>query len=114
MSAESDARKLRLGLHELGDRTLERLAKPTRDMVQPLIRRIEEAGQTGNDRADLNALRDALPAMFHEMDDAPFIEPIERALLQAYAVSRTAAIPEGFDASDFATEPQSLADTLEA
>jgi hypothetical protein len=114
MSAESEARKLRLGLHELGDATLRRLAKPTRTMIQPLIERIEQAGVTDNDKADLKALYDSLPALFAQMDDAALVAPIASALLQTYAVSRTAAVPEGIDSSDFATEPESLEESMEA
>lgn len=114
MPAESDIRKNEEGLEVLREAYLTKIAPAHARMLDPLERAIQGASVTGNDRADMEALSDQLPALFDQMDDTEVVDGVADMLLQTYAVGRTVAVPEGVGKDDFAAPAESLEDTLEA
>lgn len=116
MAGAADIALFRKGLDSLRADGLKDIADANAEMTKPLVEAIRTIGQTGNDQADLRALRDRLPGLLDQMDDAPVAAWAEELLLQTFALAHTAAVPEGIEdlEREDADRQDSLADTLKA
>jgi hypothetical protein len=93
MASVGDVAFVRKGEAELLDAGLADVAAANRKMLDPLLEVIRNAGQTGNDTIDIEALSKRIDGTIDEMDEGPIAEFAEAMLLQTYAISRMAAIP---------------------
>ncbi len=113
MANPRDAKTLARGLQDLLGASLTDVASANRRMTQPLLDAISKANVSGNDKADLRALRDSLPALFDQMDDGPIADWAAGTLMQTYAIGRTAAVPEDMG-DELDSDTESLQDQIRA
>jgi len=113
VTTERDIREVRLGELELLGRGLSDVAEANRKMCLPLVDIIKGLGITGNDKADLKALRGKIERSIDKLDSKAVERWAEKILMQTYAIARTAAVPPGIEGEVFDGEPESLLDVME-
>lgn len=62
-------------------------------MIKPLVSAVLKAESTGNDKADLRALRDGLPDVFDKMDGGGMEDVATTALTHAALTGMAVALP---------------------